>query len=306
MHFSHALLGKQQFAELKPVGKPDRIIQGKYCHVACYCIQNEAGKKQWFFAPHWIPVGRSISPESDEEQIANAISNMPDADFFISFRSFDQVQRWIAFKDVATELALCFWSEEGALFLKKQLTDGEIDEFTFNYRLSEARIYQNLWSLIKGSEAEVIKQIQCRWGFPFTSGHQLFIEIVKEVIEGEFCSCFKGRYIYNASHIKRIAILKRKDHKESISSVDTKKLYNLIDQHVKSAVWLNRLLAVAENLIEQNQLVSQCLEDYSKGIDNLSELQIKRDCAPTLKHHKILSHTWKDGQSYKGVLPWNA
>jgi predicted nucleic acid-binding protein len=212
----------------------------------------------------------------------------------------------VSYRDQAIVLALCFWADEEQLFLKDELKEGRIDQFSYNYALAVAKIYKNLWKLIKVDETGIQKILSNASNFPFDSSRALFVEIVREVIEGEFCSCLKRRYIYNASHINKIAKLKRKVHQETASSAEISKLYKLIDQYVPFSIWLNRLLIVADRLSSKNSLVKEYLENYRDGISTLAKLQIQRDCNPDFRHHKISTHTWERGQRYQGVLSWKA
>lgn len=300
------LASRQKFANLALVGEPDFVIEGRHCSVACYRLSKQSGDNEWHFSPSCVPAGRTFSSDTDEEWIANCISQIPDVDFFISFTSFSQVWNWVRYRDCAVNLALVFWAEEDQPYLKKELEKGQIDQFSYNYSLAEAKIYKSLWKLIQVDEAGIRKILSNNWGFPFDSSRAFFVEIVREDLEEEFCACLRRRYIYKACDVKETAKLKRKAHRGTASSAEIDRLYSLIDHHVPFATWLNRLLSVAEILSNKNPLLKECLESYREGMYTLTKLQIQRDCDPNLRHHKRRTHSWKQGQYYQGPLPWNS
>ncbi|MBW4520679.1 MAG: hypothetical protein KME16_13360 [Scytolyngbya sp. HA4215-MV1] len=306
MNLYQFLAAKPQFFSLAIVGEPDLVIKGTHCSVDCYQLSKQADSEQWHFSPEWIPIGRTFSSDTDEEWIGNRISYMPDVDFFINFTSLDQVWNWVCHRDSAINLALFFGAEEEPLYLKELLKKKQIDQFSYNYSVAEAKIYKNLWKLIKADESNIQTILSKNWGFPFDSSRALLVEIVREILENEFLNCLKRRYIYNASHIKEIAKLKRKVHQAKASNIEIDKLQNLIDQNVPFATWLNRLLTSAEILSNKNSLIKEYLENYREGLYALTKLQIQRDCDPNFRHHRIPSHTWKQGQYHQGVLSWKS
>ncbi|HEY9626395.1 MAG TPA: hypothetical protein V6C84_03770 [Coleofasciculaceae cyanobacterium] len=311
MHIDDSLYGLQkdeyQFAELVPVGQPDQILKGKHCEVKCYRLSHQEGRSTWHFSPYTVSVGNRFNPSSDEEQIAHAISKTPNTDHFIKFTSLDQVFHWIKFRDHSIELALSFWSENNTQnkYLLGKLQTGDIDKFSYDYHLAEARIYKSLWKILRtrGERIELI--CSKNWSYPFTSIREFYIEIIKEDLEGEFIACLKNRFIYKSSEIKQVAKLKRKQHKENISLTEQKKLYRLIDQYVPRATWLNNLLLVVERIAQEDDLIEQYFCEFGECVDTLSKLQIQRDCDPKARQHLAPSHTWEKGQYRQGVLPWN-
>lgn len=295
-----------QFTELMLVGEPDHVIEGRHGWVACYLLAKNGNRISCFFSPKFIPVGRTLSPETDEEWIANRISNLPNTDLFVNFTSFDQVQHWIAYRDNAIELALCFWADDDLYWLNNELEKGHIDQFSYNYILAETKIFKNLWHLMKVGELKIIKNLENNWGFPFDSIRALFVEILREDIEDEFCVCLRKRYRYTASHIKEIAILKGKDHRSNASASDLKRLNSLIENNRPLATWFDRVLIVADFLSQKDISINQYLESYREGINALTKLQIQRECAPELRDkHRIPSHLWNRGRYYKGDSHWN-
>jgi hypothetical protein len=145
INLNNFLASKPQFASLVAVRAPDLVIEGKYCSVNCYDLSKESSHEtEIFFSPKVTPVGRSYSSDTDEEWIANAISFLPNMDFFINFTSFAQAKSWVAYRDRAVVLALCFWTEGEPLFLKKKLEKGQIDQFSYDYALAETKIFKNL------------------------------------------------------------------------------------------------------------------------------------------------------------------
>lgn len=307
MSLNQFFAGKLQFAELALVGEPDQVLKGRHCSVACHQLAKDGKRISWFFSPDCTPVGRTFSPDTDEEWIANRISSLPNTDLFINFTSFDQVWHWIAYRDSAVELALCFLGNGNAPCLKKELEDGQLDEFSYNYILTEAKIYRNLWNLIKICEPEIKRIFEKNWGFPFDSVCSLFVEIVREDIEHEFCACLNIYHVYSASQIKNIAILKRKYHRGEIEDKEIKKLYQFIDKNRPFALWFNRLLIVAEHISEKNNSVKQYLNAYGQAIDDLSMLQCQREWnAEIRKKHTVPSHTWRRGQYQPGTQSWRS
>ncbi|MGP1385168.1 MAG: hypothetical protein ACTS2F_16510 [Thainema sp.] len=306
MSLNQFFAGKLQFAELALVGEPDRVLEGRHCSVACHQLAKDGKRVSWFFSPDCIPVGRTFSPETDEEWIANRISNLPNTDLFINFTSFDQVWHWIAYRDSAVELALCFWADSDSPWLNSELEKGNIDQFSYDYKLAVTKVFKSLWNLIKVGELNIIKNLENNWGFPFDSIRSLFVEIMREDIEDEFCACLQRRYIYTASHIKEMAILKRRDHRSKASDADINRLYSLIDGNRPFATWLNRVLIVADFLSEKNASIKRYIENYRKGIDELSKLQIQRECSPDLRgKYRTPSHIWEKGKYIKDSSYWN-
>jgi hypothetical protein len=312
MHFYDFLHGLQngeyQFAEMRTVDQPDRILKGKRCEVKCYLVSRDEEGVEWHFAPYAIPVGSRFNPSSAEERIAHAISKIPNADYFINFTSFDQVFYWIACRDYSVKFALCFWSEEDIQneYLLRELQSGNIDQFSYDYGRAEARMYKSLWKILRAREQKIELICKENWGYPFNSIHEFCVEVIREDLEGEFTACLKRRYIYKTSENKQLAKLKRKAHKGTISVNERKKMYRLIDQYVPFAVWLNRFLLIAEHLAQKDDLVKQNLNAYRESLDTLAKLQIQRNCDPKLRHHVIPSHTWEKGQYRREVLSWDA
>jgi hypothetical protein len=130
-------------------------------------------------------------------------------------------------RDKAVDIALCFWADEEPPYLKRQLEEGAIDQFSYKYSLAETKIYKNLWRLVQANELAIEETLSRNWEFPFDSSRALFVETVREVLEGEFLNCFKKRYIYNASKMNRIAKLKRRMHQGNISKTEEEELYHL-------------------------------------------------------------------------------
>jgi hypothetical protein len=300
--------GKYQFAELTVVGQPDCILKGKYCEVSCYQLSKQKEKERWHFSPHSIPVGHPLQPSSDEEWIANAISNTPNVDLFVNFNGFDQVDHWISHRDNCIEIALSFWSEQGICndYLSKQLQDENLDDFSYHYLRAEARMYRDLWRILKIREQEIAGFCKKFWSYPFKSTRDFFMEAITEDLEGEFMACLSNRYLYKSSQIKQIAKLKRKMHKGNISENERKTLNKLSDQYVKFPTWFNRLILATEALAKKDDLVKEYFNEFGTSLDTLLKLQIQRDCDPKLRNHLIPSHTWAYGRYREGILPWNA
>lgn len=120
------------------------------------------GKKKAFWVPSWDKVGDSSETATDEEWIAFSISNIPNADLFINFKSQEQIHQWMGFKDCAISIANCFLAEYGTSndpHLQK-LETGEIDRFSYEYAWAEAEIYKALWSVLKATNGRVVRSLK--------------------------------------------------------------------------------------------------------------------------------------------------
>lgn len=309
MRIEDFIQGDYQFAQLIIHGESDEILRGKYCEVKCHPVSPNNEQGNTYFVPTWKNVGSKSEMATDEERIARAISDMPHADYFITFTTFDQVREWIGCKDCFVEIAQCFLTEQGQPddLLLAELKAGRIDQFSYDYIWTEANIYKSLWSILK-KKAEVIKCLleKCTEAYLFTSSRELLIEIIKEDLEGAFIGCLKRRYTYKASHIVEIAKLKRKEHRIGLADEEQERLYLLMDQYVPYAKWLNYTLLAVNQLAKTDQFTKVNLETYQANLAELTKLQIQKNCNPKLKKHRRSSHTWEKGRYKHGASNWDA
>lgn len=255
-------------------------------------------QNKWHFSLFGCPVGRYETAESDEEAIAHAISVTPAADYFISIVNIDQVIQCINYRDRSTDIALCFWGERGTQndALLKQLESGEIDHFSYDYSWAEASIYKPLWQVVK-TFGIAIKDFweQQKWSCNWTSERDFFAEVIQEVLEKEFITCFR-RYIYNASEMDTIAVLKHKQHKGTITKSQLKKLYTLIDKSQCFSPKFNRLLLTIKVIAEENGTAMGLLQEYRDSLHFLSKLQLKGERQTAIRRiHYRPSETWNEG-----------
>lgn len=301
--------GKYPFAHRFHHSDPDGSLKGRYCEVKYYWIASGQAEGNVNFAPFWEDAGSDGETAADEERIASAISNMPHADLFISFTSFDQVREWIGKKDYCVKIARCFLAAEGQPDdpLLAELAAGRIDQFSYDYAWAATNLYRSIWHILKERE-EAIKYLLKKGvgNYPFASNRELLIEIIREDLEGEFIGCLKRRYTYKASHIAEIAKLKLKEHQTELTESEWKKLYGLTDQYIPYAKWFNYSLLAANKLAETDHFTNTILEAYSASLAKLVKLQIYRDFKPELKKHRRLSHTWEKGKYKEGASNWDA
>ncbi|MBW4527703.1 MAG: hypothetical protein KME18_21375 [Phormidium tanganyikae FI6-MK23] len=309
MHINNKSQGDPQFTEHFFHSAEDlkNTLKGRYCEVKYYETLQPEGKKKAFWVPNWDKVGGSSETATDEEWIAFSISNIPNADLFINFKTQEQIHQWMGFKDCAISISNCFLAEYGTSndpHLQK-LEAGEIDRFSYEYAWAEAEIYKALWGVLKATNGRIFRALSYKDSYPFNSDRELLVEIVREVLEGELFACFARRSIYNASQIHERAKLTRKQIKEKLDSCDEKKLYRLIDQHVSFSEVFNNTLFLARQM-EEDPLIKLYLDKYDDSLDKLNKLQIQSNCDPKLSGHKVPSHTWESGTYTEGILKWNA
>ncbi len=281
-------------------------IQGDYC-IADYIIQ-DVGLRDSFKAcieMRWQRIGDESTEASDRERIARFISDLPNGDFIHESKSLFQVEEWMAWKDQAVRIAKCFLAGRGQPDspLARDLENGSIDEWLHDYIWLEADLYENWWKLVHTKEGSIKVALKKIWGYPFNSSLELFQEMVRADLEGEFANCLKSRYCYKAKEIKKIAILKRKAHRGKLSKPEREEMYALIDKHGPYPIWYDRVISVSEWLAKRDPFIQERLRTNGEIIDAIAKRQIKRNCDPRLKHHKDISHTWENGIRGKGIKP---
>lgn len=311
MHINDDSLGNSQFTEhfFHSDENLKDTLNGQYCQVKYYETLQPKGKKQAFWVPNWEKVGNASQTPTDETWIAFSISsNIPDADLFINFRNREQIKQWMGFKDCAISISKCFLADCGTSNDPhlQQLEAGEMDHFSYEYAWAEAEMYKALWGVLKASNGRIIRALKrYKPSYPFNSDPELFVEIVREVFEGELSTFFAKRSIYNASQMQERAKLNRKQIKKGLSPLEEKKLYRVIDQHVPFAEVFNNTLSLARQ-IEGEPPIKFHLDRYEDSLDKLNKLQIQSYCDPALREHKVLSHTWERGTYQTGIPKWDA
>lgn len=290
-------------------GSYEHVQLTKHCLLE-YTVHKVKTIDEISFQVHWNKVGSDSQDASDRERIARFISNLPSQGSRKGgLRSLAHIQEWVIWKDHAIDIARYFLVGRGQSddLPLKELKDGLIDKFSYDYLWTEVDVYENLWELLHQSGETIGVVCRRNWDYPFKSNLELMQEIIREDLEGEFSLRLGRRYMYVSSQIGKIAKLKRKDCKGGLSNIEQKTLYRLIDQHSAFPTWLNRVLLVSEALAAKgDSTIQKHLATRSKNIDALSKLQIKRDCDPSLKTHKRRTHTWNNGILKEGVLGWDA
>ncbi len=276
-------------------GKNKIAFQGNHC-IAGLVIVQEFGKiaKAELIA-EWEVINSNAA--TDQEKIAHFISSLPT----LSEEKChpDQVCEWVRRKDWAVKLAKCYQAGKGQPDnpLLRELEDGLIDQWKHDYIWLECDLYENLWKLIKLRGRQIKSAIKRAFGdFPFACGRELMEEIIRADIDDEFRQCLKKKYEWKPTHLKEIAKLKRKMHRDEISDPELERLYALIDQHAPYPIWYDRLLSVCEVLAERDPFISTRLNINSDIIDGLCRLKLKAECDPLLKHHRRPAETWIDGK----------
>jgi hypothetical protein len=253
----------------------------------------------------WQRIGDESTEASDRERIARFISDLPNGDFIHVSKSLFQVEEWMAWKDRAVRIAKCFLAGRGQPVspLARDLENGSIDEWLHDYIWLEAELYENWWKLVHTKESSIKAALKPIWKYPFNSSLELFQEMVRADLEGEFANCLKSRYCYKAKEIKKIAILKRKAHRGELSKPEQEQMYELIDKHAPYPIWYDRVISVSEWLAKRDPFIQERLRTNGEIIDAIAKMQIKRNFPPNPKHHKDVSHTWEKGIRRKGIKP---
>lgn len=308
MEVEDSLNIKYQFAEcISTQGRePALAIQGKYCSVKGYHLPDQTT----FWVPSWQEVGADSETSTEEEFIAYAISSLPHTDWFVNFQTLDQVNHWVVLRDCSIKIAYCFLAEQGQLNnpLLKQLEASQITSFEYEYACVEAKIYSSFWNALRINGEILTKSLKSyKSCYSFTSIHKLFIEVMREDLEGEFCQCLRPRSIYNATQADEIAKLKSKQYKSGLSAREQKKLYSLIDRNVYDFAGLyNDVLKLVQKIAQNDSTTARYLEAYYRHHQDLNKLQIQKNCVPELRVFAQPSYTWDRGIYLEGFLPWNS
>lgn len=226
-----------------------QLIKGKYCHVICELVGQTSFKEKWMAKYHWDSVGLDVG--SDVEQISYFTSNLLDPKLLEDCKNIHNGigKEWVNCKDICIEIARCFLADKGQQNdpLIDILNIGDIDKFTYDFRWIETELYRNLWMMITSHSQEIISNMKRIWEYPFSSDIELLCRIIQEDLEGEFVVYTQSFYQYHAKELDQIDKLKRKDHRDEITS-EEKKLWELIDKSRYPAIWYERLIQVCQEL----------------------------------------------------------
>lgn len=288
-------------------GESERVILTKHCLFEYTLIREQGTLATLLPQVHWHFVGSDSADASDRERIAWFISDLPGQYFWQGYlKTMDLMMEWTWWKDRAIDIAKCFLvgrnNSDNPLLNERKA--GLLDEEMYKYIRYEADLYENLWQLIQLNEQPIKAELEKvkRWGYPFASSRELVEEIIRADLDGEFSNCLKERYIYNPRINRKIATLKRKDHREGLSEAERQELLTLIEQNAPYPIWYDRVISVAEYLAEQgNQCIKQHLEINSEIINRLKRKQYQRE------RSKATSYTWDKGKKIRGIKPgWKA
>ncbi|WP_103670097.1 hypothetical protein [Pseudanabaena sp. BC1403] len=279
---------------------------GRYCYATFEFIGQTSINTRCNARFHWKDVGSEVGTEL--EQVAYFISNLPDTDLLEGGQDlhYGILQEWVYCKDKCIEIARCFLVEKGANsdLLLNLLKADEIDQFTYEFRWIETDLYKNLWMMITTHKTVIVESMKKNWKYPFSSEIELFCQIIREDLEGEFICYLEPFYQYHAKTLGEIDKLKRKQHRDEITPDEEAKMWELIDKSRSPAIWFNRLITIADKLGDlELESIKPYLDRHSDYIDKMSLMHIKADRSPKLKSHKRQSHYVEKGIFKGGVKP---
>ncbi len=279
---------------------------GQYCQVTCKPVREIGNLFRWNADFESYSVGSESGTE--EEQIAFFIAGLPDEQLLEGHTHLHEGQlfvHWVKLRDSCVEIAIGFLLPE---FLQIPSNCEFVEKWKYRYRKLEVELYKSLWFLIKNHSSLLIPILRDNWDFPFESSLDLFKQIVREDIEGEFSCYLFDEYQYKANDIHEIAMLKRKNHKGQLTKEEENQLWELIDKHTAKAIWRERLILVANFLAKQQVVgVEEALKSHDAIIHKMSKLHIDRHRDSELNVYKQPSHYVRDGFYSRGVKPkWKA
>jgi hypothetical protein len=295
---------KLGLTEIVESSEQTKIMKGRYCSVTCEFIRQTSVNTSWIGHYLWYGVGSDSG--TDLEKIAYFISDLPNAKDLEGGKNlhYGIIQKWVDCKDICIEIAQCFLAEQGQESdpLIKLLSDGEIVKFTYDFRWLETELYRNLWMMITSHSQEIVSNMKRIWEYPFSSDIELFCRVLQEDLEGEFVVYTQSFYQYHAKELDQIDKLKRKDHRDELTSEEEKKLWELIDKSRYPAIWYERLIEVCHALKNDGlESITPYLDMHSDNIDKISKMKIKAERDPNLKSHKRQSHYVEKGIFWGGV-----
>ncbi len=167
---------------------------GRYCYATFEFIGHTSINTRCNARFHWKDVGSEVGTEL--EQIAYFISNLPDTDLLEGGQDlhYGILQEWVYCKDKCIKIARCFLAEKGANsdLLLNLLKADEIDQFTYEFRWIETDLYKNLWMMITTHKTVIVESMKKNWKYPFSSEIELFCQIIREDLEGEYNAPYKS------------------------------------------------------------------------------------------------------------------
>ena len=156
--------------------------------------------------------------------------------------------------------------------------------------------------MITSHSQEIVSNMKRICEYPFSSDIELLCRIIQEDLEGEFVVYTQSFYQYHAKELDQIDKLKRKDHRDELTSEEEKKLWELIDKSRYPAIWYDRLIQVCHELENTGlESITPYLDINSDNIDKRCKMKIKAERDPVLKLHKRQSHYVEKGVFGRGV-----
>ena len=241
-------------------------------------------------------VGDDSPQATDNQRIAHFLSTIPDEKYVLKSQTFDQLREWLHARNSCVLIAACFLAADGNRLqnpLKEALETGLLSPWDYEYLWLQGLMYRNLWMLIDLNYPLIKRNLEINWDYPFNNSQELFEELVREDLEGEFGLCYRSRYEYKPSHIRRILKLKRLSHREGLTSEQNEKFWRLVDKHRPPCVWDERLTIVCDGLIERqaSPLLETLWKNRGNFIDGLAKLKLQRECSRDATPH----HLWDRG-----------
>ena len=285
---------------LKSLKKPELFsIHSPYCY--WIGIENKIGSVVKYEGHFYCEsVGKDSSDASDEEKIAFYISNLPNEDWAIDL-NFAQMCEWIIHRTLAIRIAKCFLvghSQSNQLLLL-ELNQGTIDQYQIEYNLLLTDRLENIWKLISRKEKKIKTALARQWEYPFKNCLELFQEIVRPLIEGNFVECFEKNHINRPREIKKLATFSRNQLKNNDLSIAQKEtLEKLIQKYHPHNPWRDRVIQVASILAEKDDLIRPHLEIDKVLTDALLAMNQKAYSDPKFKRHAEKPYAWRKGVWY--------